>query len=795
MTESGGAAASSAVADRLTALQARIGLGITDAATSDALRGLLTDIAAAQGTSPASAPDLQWWAAATRDALALTLVHRGDASGAAREYRQAAAVWTQLGEDARGGESAAAAVTQAVAAGGALDGVITDLVADLGAAQGLPRAALLVRLARLAADVGDHFEARRRAEEAAQLLVGLGYLDPSSDPAGAFATWLPPSADARDVATLRKVTTVLTTWGALLGVRGAIGDGWATAALQALPELSRRLMAQAGMPADETAQRVLRLSARLDQLQDAYDNSPDTPDPATWQRLYDATRAVVTEAAELDQPTVAAMAHILESDLLTWAGRPADASTVLATARVELRAAQSAPEAIRSALVVQLIRRQVEIAAATPDSAAVSRFAGEGIDAIEADRRRLNLPYLQDSYLRDRRLIYVAGMAAARRLDDLDLLLERADLVKARGSVAWLREAPAPIGAIRASLGPDEVVVYHLWADRTVLYVLSVDRDEIVCDRKLLTEGQRAELDSLVADFAGLRSEATWPDRAIPPLGDLLLPTDGARLLSGKTRLIVSPNGLLHQVPMHALRWQGGPLVESFAISYVPNFAALTRRPARPAAGSALVVGIGAFPNARTLRTAEQEATAVAARYPQADLLLGPQADRAALAARVADGRLGGVPMIHLATHGQDGPLDDPLAARFLLADGDVEGTAMAGWQLAADLVVLSACWSAQRAVLGRDGSELFGDEVYGLQSAFFAAGARQVLGAMWPARDAVTTALMTRFHGLLTTGTPADVALQTAMIEAWRADGLLYHWAPYKLTFLGRPPQNMENS
>jgi CHAT domain-containing protein len=325
--------------------------------------------------------------------------------------------------------------------------------------------------------------------------------------------------------------------------------------------------------------------------------------------------------------------------------------------------------------------------------------------------------------------------------------------------------------------------------------VLTIDRDEIVCDRRLFTELQRAELESLVSDFAGLRSEATWPDRAIPALGALLLPDAGARLLEGKTHLIVSPNGLLHQVPIHALTWQGRSLVESFAVSYVPNFAALTRRQPRVTGGPGFVVGIGTFSGARALRTAEQEAAAVAALYPQADLLLGPQADRAALDARVADGRLLDGPVIHLATHGQDGPLDDPLAARLLLADGEVDGPTLAGWQLAADLVVLSACWSAQRAVRGRDGSELFGDEVYGLQSAFFAAGARQVLGAMWPARDPVTAALMTRFHGLLTEGTAADVALQTAMIEARAADGLLYHWAPYKLTMLGRPPLHMESS
>ena len=196
---------------------------------------LISEIDAAARAAPDSAAELRWWAAAAEDARALTLLHRGRPAESAAAYRRAAATWSALGESERGQESAAAAVTQAVAAGGALDGVINDLVADLDGAQGLPRAAMLVRLARLAADVGDHFEARRRAAEAAALLAALGYPDPTDDPAAAFARWLPPKPDLTDVTTLRTLSTVLTTWGALLGVRGAIGDGWAETALAALP--------------------------------------------------------------------------------------------------------------------------------------------------------------------------------------------------------------------------------------------------------------------------------------------------------------------------------------------------------------------------------------------------------------------------------------------------------------------------------------------------------------------------------------------------------------------------------
>src|SRR6266699_3222337 len=62
----------------------------------------------------------------------------------------------------------------------------------------------------------------------------------------------------------------------------------------------------------------------------------------------------------------------------------------------------------------------------------------------------------------------------------------------------------------------------------------------------------------------------------------------------------------------------------------------------------------------------------------------------------------------------------------------------IANWQLRANLVVLSACCSGQRPISGRWMEELPGDELFGLQSAFFMAGARRMLSCLWPVDDAV---------------------------------------------------------
>ena len=110
--------------------------------------------------------------------------------------------------------------------------------------------------------------------------------------------------------------------------------------------------------------------------------------------------------------------------------------------------------------------------------------------------------------------------------------------------------------------------------------------------------------------------------------------------------------------------------------------------------------------------------------------------------------------VIHLATHGEDHPDDEPNAASLHLADGPVDAMEISQWTLNADLVALSACWSGRRPAHGRilktgslepgtEPEELFGDEIYGLQAAFFAAGAGQILGTLWPLNDSIGRAVM----------------------------------------------------
>lgn len=89
----------------------------------------------------------------------------------------------------------------------------------------------------------------------------------------------------------------------------------------------------------------------------------------------------------------------------------------------------------------------------------------------------------------------------------------------------------------------------------------------------------------------------------------------------------------------------------------------------------------------------------------------------------------------HLGTHGISlfQTPDQPMESKLLLQNAALDAMDLARLRFEAELVVLSACHSGQRAIAGRDRAELPGDDIFGLQSAFFQSGVRSILGfGMW---------------------------------------------------------------
>ncbi len=258
---------------------------------------------------------------------------------------------------------------------------------------------------------------------------------------------------------------------------------------------------------------------------------------------------------------------------------------------------------------------------------------------------------------------------------------------------------------------------------------------------------QRTSIDSLGNELSQL---------LLAPLADFI---------AAHTRLLIVPFGKMHLLPFQSLPFKGQPLVASHSISYLPSASTLQfMQIDRSLTATNRVLAIGNPANmsyqprfARqstpqpALAAAEKEAFYVAQLFPQGRTLIGKQATKDAVRNAVDK-----YPILHFATHGILSD-ESPLLSSILLADGEALTVyELMGLHLNADLVVLSACRTAQ-------GEVTRGDDVLGLTRGLLSAGARAAVTTLWPVDDLATSLLMEQFYQHLRDGVPAASALQKA--------------------------------
>jgi CHAT domain-containing protein/tetratricopeptide (TPR) repeat protein len=403
---------------------------------------------------------------------------------------------------------------------------------------------------------------------------------------------------------------------------------------------------------------------------------------------------------------------------------------------------------------------------------------------------------------------------------DAEAALEIAERGRARALVELMSRRASPAAASRLDAAPPSLahireaarlrqatlVEYSLIPEESALLVWVVQpsgqvRFRHVDLKPLAAAGgsvdglvARARLALGAAGRGAASTERLVPEdeRVLKELHEILIePVAGHLPADPAAPVLFIPQGSLFLVPFAALLDRTSrALVDRHSIAVSPSIHTLQlARARRSAAGPrgwhALVVGNPTMPwispgpgappiRLRELPGAEREAAAISALLGTR-AITGDRATKPAVLAGMREARI-----IHLATHGL---LDDPkrlgTPGAIALApspgdDGLLTAPEILDLELAADLVVLSACDTGR----GR----ISGDGVIGLSRSVIGAGVPSVVVSLWEVPDAPTAELMTAFHRHLQREPSKARALRQAMLETRRRHPHPADWAAFVL-------------
>lgn len=351
--------------------------------------------------------------------------------------------------------------------------------------------------------------------------------------------------------------------------------------------------------------------------------------------------------------------------------------------------------------------------------------------------------------------------------------------------------------SLQAALSSNEAVVCYFWLNETVLLTVVADSAKFHAERIILKPPQLERLRSFIACVQTLKGPQLSMDKELAKLGQVLLPDFVRESMKGKQRVVFSPHHSLHLFPFHAVPWEDGFVGTEFAVSYVPNLSSILLPWERKSDNRVLAIAISRFmdPAVPVLRNVEADAQTIRSYYETAgagvEMLLGADASRGRIESMRDTGELSSFRCVHLGTHGTsvfEVP-NEPLESSLQLQNGPLDAMDIGNLQLNADLVVLSACNSGQRAIQLRNLGEAPGDDIFGLQAALFKSGARSILGSLWIVHVDSASMLTRSFHQHYAAGEPADFALQKS-VKAYLNDDSVPHqafyWAPFFISSIG---------
>jgi CHAT domain-containing protein/tetratricopeptide (TPR) repeat protein len=384
-------------------------------------------------------------------------------------------------------------------------------------------------------------------------------------------------------------------------------------------------------------------------------------------------------------------------------------------------------------------------------------------------------------------------------------------LARARHGPAGAAPSPPTIAELRARLEPDEALLLFQIFDRDGVesaylrgssWVIAISKEKAQAFRVPDADRLAGEVDLLAGLVA--RRDGSEVSGAQVLHRQLLVEALGA-LGPSITRLSIVPDGALHRLPFEALRdGAAQPLGDKLEIALAPSAALWLRwrnEPAKRAQLPALALGDPLLGEPRDPALAQPAAGGDSAGLPDRrwDLwkrpgpLPGARAEALAVVAALGHGSearlgegasesfvksadLGRYGLVHIAAHAI---VDEarPERSAILLApgapgeDGLLQLREIGGLALSGSVVVLATCDSSS-------GELLQGEGVMSLARGFFQAGARAVVGSLWPLRDDEAQLFFSALYRRLGEGATLSNAVAVARRDRIKAGAPAAAWA-----------------
>ena len=317
---------------------------------------------------------------------------------------------------------------------------------------------------------------------------------------------------------------------------------------------------------------------------------------------------------------------------------------------------------------------------------------------------------------------------------------------------------PPQLEELQASLDGTTALI-SLYSDHEQIWALCLDHERLsVHSLGALTQLQASQLKQLLesgrtldpwdARHAARRHQRLNLTRAkLKHAYDQLI-TPLYHRIQHRKRLVFAPFGVLHDVPFHLL-WNGHRyLIQDYEIAYLPCASLIARRGTLASKG-ALVL---AHSHHQRLPNRIREAYEVG-RLFDGEVFVDDHASSEVLQRQP-------VQILHVAAHGKfiHSSINDDVFAFIELSDGRLSAEQALQFNLGYELITLSGCETGRALVTTND-------ELRGLWSGFFYAGAGAILASQWQVPDAYefTPTLMHTFYSALHQGRSKAAALQHA--------------------------------